>query len=256
MQAQSRLAQHRRRRQQAIESGSYRVSLSSLTNKNRISFAQMDDSFLQRRYRECLSVRKTEFKNLKLVYNQQMRVIEQQKEQYQKEMELLKQKMQSLNRMAYEQQNELVQQYSKKMQKVIAEHSRAYAGILKTYQSNKQTLLAQTSEINVLEKQLLEKRKLKQLKERDLVAEQQLIAYLKSKGVSDEETDNNEEFSEAAGAFEAYYNAVDTAYDKCNCETDKDTTVCKKLKRNKRSLKDNDLDIVIEQISPGFGGLR
>ena len=256
IQAQSRLAQHRRKRQRAIESGSYRVSLSALTNKNRISFAQKDDSFLQRRYRECLLVRKPEFKNLKLVYKQKMRVIEQQQEQYQKKMELLKQKMLSLNKMAYEQQNELVQQYTKKMEKVISEHSQQYAQVLKIYQRNKQTLLAETSKINVLEKQLMEKRQKLELTKRDLVTEQQVIAYLKSKGVSDEEADNHEEYSEAAGAFESYYNAVTIAYDECNCSTEKKSKACKRIKPHRSRLMDKDLDIVIEKIAPGSGGMR
>ena len=254
IQAQASLAKHRRKRQRAIESGSYRVSLSSLTNKNRVSFAQKDDRFLQRRYQECLLIRKPEFKNLKEVYNQKMRVIEQQKEQYQKKMELLKQKMQSLNKMAYEQQNELIQEYTKKMEKVISEHARQYAQVLKTYQRNKQTLLAETSKINVLEKQLVEKRQKLQLTKRDLITEQQVIAYLKSKGVSDEEEDNYEAYSEAAGALESYYNAVYVAYDECNCsDRDNKSNICKRIKKHKSRLMDKDMDVVIDKVAPGSG---
>ena len=263
VQAQSQLAKYRSKRRQAIESGTYRVSLSFLTNKNRITFAQKDALLLKKYYRECLVLRKSDLKDLKTAYQQKLRVIAQQKEQYQHRMNLLKQKVSALNNTAYEQQNQLVQEYANRMAKIMSQHASQYGAALKNYNKNKQTLLAETSQINVLQKQLMEKRKGLEQKKRELVTEQQVISYLKSKGVPDEEDDNHGEYAEAAGALEAHYNAVQTAYDSCECESvkkkpkDKDKNkwnakICKTIKRQKNSLGD-DLDSVVQKLSPTTG---
>ena len=232
VQAQAQLARYRNRRKQSILSGTYRVSLSSLTNKNRISFAQRDVLKVKQFYQECLVLRKSDLQDLSLIHKQKMRVIAQQKEQYQKKMGDLQKKVVSLNKMAYEQQNQLVQDYAKRMEKIILQHSKQYGLALKNYNKNKKTLLTETRKINVLEKHLVEKRQQLDQKRRELVTEQQMISYLKSKGVSEENDDGNEEFSEAAGALEDYSNAIDIAYDSCDCELVSSKT------RNRRRGKD------------------
>ncbi|MCZ0931933.1 MAG: hypothetical protein OXJ52_02120, partial [Oligoflexia bacterium] len=254
LQSQVQLAKYRSKRKQAIESGTYRVSLSSLTHNKRISFAQKDILLLKKYYRECLALRKSDLKDLKIDYQQKMRVIAQQKEQYQHRINLLKQKALGLNKMAYEQQNQLVQEYAKRMEKIISQHSKQYGLALKNYNKNKQSLLAETSKINVLQKHLREQQQNLDQKRRELVTEQQVISYLKSKGVSEEDDDNNEEYSEAAGALEDYYNAIQISADSCDCEDVKTKTrrekredtgkdpwnkdICRKIKDTNRRLED------------------
>ena len=260
IQAQVKLAKYRAKRKQAIESGTYKVSLSSLTNKNRISFAKKDILLLQKYNRECLVLRKSDLKDLKINYQQQMRIIGQQKEQYQHKINLLKQKVIGLNKMAYEQQNQLVQEYAKRMGKIISQHSKQYGLTLKNYNKQKQSLLAETSQINVLQKHLMEQRQNIDQKRRELVTEQQMISYLKSKGAPEEDDDNNEEYSEAAGALEDYYNAIQVAKDSCDCENidtkskDKkwNTDTCKTIKRKTRNL-DDTMGEAIEKMNPTSG---
>ena len=273
VQAQAQLAKYRNKRKRAIVSGTYRVSLSSLTNKNRISFAQRDVLKLKQFYQECLVLRKSDLKDLKLAHQQKMRIIAQKREQYQKKLKSLTQKAVGLNKMAYEQQNQLVQEYAKRMGKIISQYSKQHNLALKNYNKNKQTLLAETSKINVLQKHLMDRRQNLDQKRKELVAEQQLISYLKSKGVSEENDDGNEEFAEAAGALEDYKNAIDIAYDSCKCDDvkvssrsrkdqeDEDEKVAKwqrttcsgssGIKRKKNNLEDGNLEIVIQTLSPG-----
>ena len=272
LQAQTQLAKYRSKRKQAVESGAYKVSLSSLTSKNRISFAKKDMIRLQQYYRECLVLRKSDLKDLKLAHQQKMRVIAQQREQYQKKMESLKQKVLALNKMAYEQQNTLVQDYAKRMDKVISQHAKQYGLALKNYEKNKRTLLSETSKINVLQKHLTEKKQILSQKKRELVAEQQVIAYLKSKAVSEEDEGSHTAYSETAGALVDYESAVYTAYTTCGCENFKSNSrkkkdkedetaskewsskkYCPGIKRKKDNLEESGLETVIQKMKGGFG---
>ena len=266
-QAKIQLDKYKDRRRQAIESGAYRVSLSSLTSKDRISFALRDKFKSQQYYRECLALRRSDLKSLELTHQQKMRVINQQKEQYQKKMNGLKQKAIALNKMAYEQQNQLVQNYAKRMEKIISQHSKQYQSALKNYQKNKKTLLAETSKINTLQKHLMEKKQILAQKKKELVTEQQLIAYLKSKGVSEESNNDNEEFSSAVGALEDYNSAVALAYESCGCDSvgsgrKKNDSVekwkvraCNEggLKGKMDNLTEGNLELVIQKLSPTSG---
>ena len=152
----------------------------------------------------------------------------------------------------------------------MSQYSEQYGLALKNYEKNKKTLMAETSEINVLQKHLMEKKQSLAQKKKELVTEQQLIAYLKSKGVSEENDDNNEEYAEAAGALENYYNAAQVAYNSCSCKNirsrqskkngDQDEggewgskTYCPNIKNKKDNLEDDDLELVIQKLSPTSG---
>ena len=257
VQAQAQLARYRSQRKRAIESGAYRVSLSTLTSKNRVTFAQKDTLRLKRYYHECLVLRKSDLKDLKLIFQQRKRVIAQQSEQYQKRLEGLKQKVATLNKMAYEQQNTLLQEYAKKMTKITSQFSEQYSLALQAYEKNKKTLMAETSKINVLEKHLVEKKQSLALKKKELVTEQQLIAYLKSKGVSEENDDGNEEYSAAAGALEDYNNAVTSANTSCGCSSDDEddwkSDKCENIENRLERLEGGSLGAVIQKVNPSFG---
>ena len=239
MQAQTQLAKFKHKRRRAIESGSYKVSLSALTNKNRVSFAVKDKNRIAKYYRQCVRLRNSEIKDLKLVLQQRMRVIAQQKEQYQQKIEALKQKVASLNKMALEQQNDLLKDYAKKMTKITSQYSEAYGNALKNYERNKKTLMAETSKINVLQKQLMEKKAMLRQKKQELLTEQQLIAYLKSKGVSEENDDSHSAFSSAAEALDKYDSAIAEVDSSC-CEDDLlNEKKCKKLEKMNEKHEDN-----------------
>ena len=260
MQAQVQLAKYRSKRQQSIEVGNYRVSLSDLTSKKRLSFAQRDIIKLGMYYKECLFLKKSDINDLKLVYNQKMRVIQQQKEQYQKRMESLKQKVISLNKMAYEQQNQIVEDYAKKLSGILSNYGKQYALLLQNYKKNKNVLMSENRNLSVLQKHLMEKKTVLEEKRRAFIMEQQLIAYLKSKGVSEENSsEENKAYSSAAGALSKYHQAIMIASDSCDCKNSKASSnsrikpYCTNIDERIDRMQDSDLELIIETIDPTSG---
>ena len=213
-QARGRLAQYRQKRRVAIRTGSLQISPSSLLRRGRMSFAQIEAALFKQYDAECLSKRKEDFKMVAEEYKQKLRVIEQQREQYQARLESLRKQMVSLHKKAHENQNELIKEYAKSMEKILKSYEKEYRLANQKYLRNKNKLLAETSKIAVLQKQLVEHRTLSKEKDMELVREEEMIAYLKSKGVSEEDAER--QYSKAASSFVEYYDAIDQASASCS----------------------------------------
>ena len=67
-----------------------------------MSFAQIEAALFKQYNAECLSKRKEDFKMVAEEYKQKLRVIEQQREQYQARLESLRKQMVSLHKKAHE----------------------------------------------------------------------------------------------------------------------------------------------------------
>ena len=213
-QARGRLAQYRQKRRVAIRTGSLQISPSSLLRRGRMSFAQIEAALFKQYDAECLSKRKEDFKMVAEEYKQKLRVIEQQREQYQARLESLRKQMVSLHKKAHENQNELIKEYAKSMEKILKSYEKEYRLANQKYLRNKNKLLAETFKIAVLQKQLVEHRTLSKEKDMELVREEEMIAYLKSKGVSEEDAER--QYSKAASSFVEYYDAIDQASASCS----------------------------------------
>ena len=213
-QARGRLAQYRQKRRAAIRTGSLQISMSSLLRRGRMSFAQIEAALFRQYNAECLSKRKEDFKMVEREYKQKLRLIEQQREQYQARLESLKNQIASLHRKAYEQRNELLKEYAKNMDGILKSYEKEYRLVNQKYLRNKNKLLAETSKIAVLQKQLVEHRTLSEEKDMELVREEEMIAYLRSKGVSEEDAER--QYSKAASSFVEYYDAIEQAAASCS----------------------------------------
>ena len=215
IQAQARLANYRKRRRAAIRTGSLKISLSSLMKKGRTSFAAKDSRLLKQYNAQCLSKRKPDFQVVDQNYKQKMRVIEQQKEQYQDKITRMKQRVASLNIQASKDQNQLVQEYAASMNKILAAHQKEYRLAMQSYNKAKTGLLVRSKDITLLKKQLMvAKRKLAE-KRMELVREAELLSYLENKGVKE---DIEDEFANASGAWATIKSDYETAAHACDCK--------------------------------------
>ncbi len=227
-QSQARLARYRQKRKKAIRSGSLQISLSTLLNKKRRSFASIENSLLRRYHSDCLKRRATDFKEVADSYQQSLRLIEQKQEQYQANLQITKQQLAQLNQQATQEQNQLVQSYAQRMNRVLSAHQKKYQEATQQYERAKKILLTQSKDIFVLQRQLsITKQQLMQ-KQMELTRERELIAYLKSKGVKED----MDEMSQASGALADYADKINIANDDCNCSSD--DRVVKKCERIKK----------------------
>lgn len=213
VQARGRLAQYRQKRRAAIRTGSLQISLSSLLT-GRKSFAQIEAALLKKYNSECLSKRAEDFKMAETEYKQKLRVIEQQKEQYQDELKRAQKNIAALNQQATQDQNKLIREYAIALDKILERHQKEYYSVSQKYLKQKNKLLLQTKKIAVLEKQLREQKQLLRDKGMQLVREEELISHLKSKGVSSTE-DTEEQFSKASKSFVAYYDSIENTGNSC-----------------------------------------
>ncbi len=214
--SQGRLAKYKQRRKAAIQTGSLQMSLSDLTKKGRVSFAQKDNALAKKYKAQCLAKRKPDFKDVDIALKQKLRVIEQQKEQYQDQLKKAQQKIVSLNNQAAQAQNKLVQDYAQNMSKIVDSHQKESLAAHQAFLKAKGKLMLQAKGVTLLRKQLLERRHELGRKETELARERELISYLKSKGVNDDEAGRSE-FAEAASSLADYENAVAIALDDCKC---------------------------------------
>ena len=252
--AQAKLSHYRQKRRRAIASGDYQISLSSLMKKGRVTFAQKDRRLLNKYNKSCLASRKADFAVVQTQYDLTLRKIEQQKEQYQAKITQIRQEIAQLNKLALQRQSALIQEYTKKMDKILSTHQKQYSSHLKTYNKNKQALRSQTGQINVLKEQLLRLRQSLRNKNIELIQERELISHLKSKGVETED-EADEEYSEVTSALLKYNSAIDIAYSACACHTKehKKTRKCKDIRNKQDNLEDSQLSKVMESLSPGGG---
>lgn len=219
-QARGRLAQYRQRRRAAIRTGSLQISINDLLRGGRKSFAQMDVALFKKYNSECLSRRGADFEIAETEYNDQLTVIEQEKQKYKAMLERTQREVASLHQQAAQAQNQFVQEYATDMNKILESHQKAYFLEHKKYLKKKNQLLSETKKVAVLHEQLKEQKSLFQNKGMQLVREEGLISYLKSKGVTDDE-DEGDQYSETVDSLSAYQTSINIADKKCSEDKEK-----------------------------------
>ena len=244
VQAQGRLSQYRKKRKAAILSGSLKIPLSSLLNNKRATFGQTDARLVKKYYSQCLAKRKPDFQEIYSDLRQKLRLIEQQKEQYQAQLNKAKQRIADLNNQAAQEQNKQLKEYTASMNKILASHQKETYALNLKYFKSKQALLTKTRAINVLKKHRTEHSLMLQEKQMELVHEQGLISYLKQMGV--EEEGKESEFTQAAGSYSEYEGAVRIAYSSCGCANNERegflSKKCNSMKKIFKILEDLDLE--------------
>ncbi len=214
IQARSLRAQYRKKRKLAIQTGSLRISVHELLSSGRHSFKKTDRSLLNKYYAQCLERRKPDFNEVEAAYQDKLKLIEQQREQYVARLKSLRKKLKDLEQQTTQAQNQKDQKYFDQMQKNIKAFEREYTLAYQKYLSHKQLLRKEAQNITVLQKQLIEKRTLLRDTNFQLVQEEGLISHLRSKGVTKETTESK--FSEAAASFVEYYDAISIAEASCS----------------------------------------
>ena len=131
------LAKYRQRRRRAIETGSLSISISSWLQKGRVSFAQRDSAKFNKYNEKCLSRRKEDFKGVKDDYNQKLKLIEQQKQEYLEILSKQKKQLASFNQAALKAGNGLVQDYAKLMDKILTSYDKEYRTAMQDYNTKK-----------------------------------------------------------------------------------------------------------------------
>ena len=238
--AYTQLRQYRQQRRRSIQTGGYKISLSQLTQKTRMPFAQQDEIWLNNAKEKCLRNKTPAFKFAQQRYQNTLRRIEQKKEEYQQRMNKLQQSLSALNQAVSQQKNQLVQEYSKQITDIITQFETNYQTALKNYNNKKQTLLiTKNKEIARLKTELMEKTRLAQDKKMSLARETHLIKLLESKNTPSNDTDQEELFSTAVSQLIEYKDNLDSAMERCGCnqKSSKDTGICKILKRSNKSQK-------------------
>ena len=219
-QAHKELRQYRRRRRRSIQSGGYKLSLSQLTKRSRMPFAQQDQIWLNNAKQRCLSGKAPAFSFAQKKYKNTLRQIEQKKEQYQQRITKLQQSLAGFNQAVSQQKNQLVQEYSKQMSDIITQFESNYQSALANYDKNKQTLLfTKNKELSQLKAQLMEKIRLAQDKKMSLARENYLIRELESKNTPSNDDNNEELFSTATSLLIEYQDNLDSAMERCGCKT-------------------------------------
>lgn len=216
VQAQGRLASYRKKRQIAIQTGSYRVSLSNLLKKGRANFASRDAARLKKYNRQCLAKRKADFNDVEEDYKQKLRVIEQQKEQYLAEIKNIQKQLESLHEEARKKQNALVQEYTDLTNKALEHYKREYKSALHSYLKAKDSILNKGKAIALAQTHRAKTQHQLREKDMELVREQRLINYMKAKGVTEE--DQSVEFASARANLIEYVDQLAETKGKCCIE--------------------------------------
>ena len=240
VQARGRVAKYRQKRRAAIQTGSLRFSLADLLKKGRTNFKTKDQELLSGYHKQCMEKRKKDFQAVKKDYEDKLTHIEQQKTIYQNDMFKKQQKILSLHGQVGKEKNKAVQNYMVQMAKILKEHQKELTSAHQIYSKAKNSLLSQSKNIAVGQKQLIRSKQMLKEKQMSLVREQEMISYLKSKNVKE---DAEDEFSKASGSFATYRDAYDSAFLSCGCETNNTSDSCKKLTEQfKKNLSDSSSD--------------
>ena len=251
-QAKTDLARYRKRRRAAIETGSLSFSLSNFLRRGRMSFAKQDYMLFQQYKKRCLTRRKADFKDVLEEYQQKLRIIDQQKEQYLEIVNKQKKQLALLNQQAHKAGNQLLQEYTTEMGKILARHNKLYADAVQNYNKKKKLIASQTKSLSLLKGQLQENFHTLRGKKNTMLREEEIINYLKSKNspTSEREAeDAKKEFAEAYTHLEELKGQIEIAKGEsgCNCSETRNpnTANCNKIRSAEKTVgsDDDNLDI-------------
>ena len=259
IQARGSLGEYRTRRREAISTGSYQESVSSLLSQGRASFAQRDSQKLERDYQRCLARRQADFRELtqlkttllestETAYSQKLRVIEQQKEQYQQTLQSSREALVRLQADASQADQSLLTEYTENLEKILERHERTYHEAYTSYNAKRAQLVARSrsviasgnDQIAILREQLGDKDRKLELKKMELTRWHELATQGQEAGIK--EGDSSEEaYGDATAALSEYIDNNHAAEDACDClenETEGESGHCKKIQGYKKYFTD------------------
>ena len=215
--AEGRLASHRKRRRKAIKEGRLTISSRVLLSRGRESFSAGDERRFKGYYDFCIKQRKADFKDIKTGYENDLRVIEQKKEQYMDKITRLKTQLRSLHRQAAEQDQGLLQSYTSRMNQIISSSETQTRSLFESHEKAMKEILE--AEVRIIQPKKIEGRRIEgQLYQtrQEMNRLRQIKFDLEQRGVS-EEDQNQDEFQEAVSALNALEDDIRKSMQDCGC---------------------------------------
>ena len=214
--AGARLAAYRQYRRRAIREGRYgNKGVRKMMGKVRVSFTKQDNIRYQGYYSSCLSESAPLLASVEEDYQTSMTMIEQKKEEMIAQYQALQAQSNQLNNQAFQSKNRDVQNFAQGTQKALETYDANKGQRIKQYKGEQQQL---SMALSALQKQLQEKEG-----QLDAVNSRQglnsrLKQSLKKKGVSSEDSSQEEtNVAEAQSALANFRDTVEPAYVEC-CE--------------------------------------
>ena len=241
-QARGRLAEYRKKRKTAIRNGTYRISLYSLMQKGRQTFAQKDTAKFNIYYAQCIKLRKEALKMIDTEYQVKMRQVEQAQERYQEEIKKLRALLTSLNQQASQARLASIKRYTENMDKLFASHQKNYNLAVQEYMKAKAQIMEGGKQLTLLQKQLMQSQHLMKEKHMASLREAELIGYLKSKGVTTEESGATDQFAEARAALIDFDTAMSVVRHQCKDTEIMESDEFKKMEKNLEDAKGKEDD--------------
>jgi len=181
--AGEQLSFYRERRRKAISSGRMpRLTITQLMNKNRVSLAQKDNARFKHYYNMCLKNSKTELQTVDLKLKDELKMIQQQKDQYLDELKRLQTQALSQTQSATTQKQKLVASYSQNVRQILVQFKSKEQNSISKFQRDSARL---SQEIANQQQRLQSTIGKFQEKKRTLMFNRELIAHLEEKGVKD-----------------------------------------------------------------------
>ena len=214
--ASAQLAAYRQYRRKAIRDGRYgNKGVRKVMGKARVSFTKQDNIRYRSYHSACLTENADRFKTIEENYRTAMRMIEQQKQQVLAQFKAMQAQVQQLNNQAYQQKNQIVQDFAKNTEKALKKFGANQARRTENYKGERGQLGRGLATLNA---QLQKKQG-----ELDAVTEQEGLhtAYMQSarqKGASSKSSDGESRVQEAQHALVELPSTVRQAYTKCCAE--------------------------------------
>ena len=214
--ASAQLAAYRRYRRKAIREGRYgNKGVRKIMGKARVSFTKQDNIRYRSYHSACLTENADSFKAIEENYQTDMRMIEQQKQQVLAQFQAMQAQVQQLNNRAYQQKNQIVQDFAKNTEKALKKFGANQAQRTQNYKGERGQLGRSLATLNA---QLQKKQG-----ELGTVTEQEGLntAYMQSarqKGASSKSSDGESRVQEAQHALAELRDKIMPAYTKCCAE--------------------------------------
>lgn len=216
--AKARMSEYRQKRRAAIQFGSYQIPLGTLLAKGRKNFKTTDANRLNRYNRECLLRSKPLFQELKSSLKENLRIIQQKRQQYQANLGQAHDKINGLHQQAAAKQNQFVQEYAVNMDRILVQHAKDINALNQKYRASKKSLLSKTKSLGLLQKRLVDLQRKKEFKERSYLYERELISFLDDeKGVRSSDEEN---YSKALLSLGDLVGRINIAKNSCSCSDD------------------------------------
>ena len=237
-QANSSLAQYRQRRKASIHTGSLKISISDLLSGNRSSFHEIDEVLYTNYKAKCLKQRSRDFKEVEADYKNDLKALEQKKQEYLEALKRLKAKLTTLNESSLKAKNKQLEKYTEQMERVLQTQQKNFENLSQQHKIQKTGVQSKTQALNVLKANLTQKQNKIKNKTRAHLESKEMILYLREQGVEEDE-DQKTNYTNLLGARNDYDNAIQSAIMHCSCESDESdppSKYCKKIQEAEESI--------------------